>query len=132
MFRKTASSSQPDLFSSPSNLLRKRAAKKYNDPNAWHNLFFKLVTTNINETIFVPLYKDGNMDAPNASIRFLVAMLFSKKVLAVATSTCLKSVNLTCSHAKRWDWSILMTFPLHWILIIFSAAVSVTTRRNMV
>ena len=35
--------------------LGRRASKKYSDPNAWHNQFFSLVTTKIDEEIFKPL-----------------------------------------------------------------------------
>ena len=79
MFKKSSSTSDLDLFSSPTSLLGKRAAKKYDDPKAWHNQFFKLVTSQISEEVFEPLYKDGNMGAPNASIRILVAMSILKE-----------------------------------------------------
>ncbi len=32
--------------------LGNRASKKYSDPNAWHNQFYNLVTTKIDEEIF--------------------------------------------------------------------------------
>jgi hypothetical protein len=79
MFKTTDKTSQLNLFSSPSNLLKKRAAKKYDDPKAWHNLFFQLVTSRIDEGAFSPLFKEGNMGAPNASIRVLVAMSILKE-----------------------------------------------------
>lgn len=79
MFKKTNPTPELDLFSSPSNLLGKRGSKKYDDPKAWHNQFFHLVTSQIDETVFLPLYKSGNMGAPNASIRVLVAMSILKE-----------------------------------------------------
>lgn len=55
--------------------LGSRASKKYSDPNAWHNQFYSLVTTKINEEIFKPLFPEGKKcGRPNASIRILVAM----------------------------------------------------------
>lgn len=51
MFRKT-SPMEFDLFTSPSSLLGKRAAKKYDFPTVWHNMFFQLVTSRIDESIF--------------------------------------------------------------------------------
>lgn len=79
MFKKTKANPQPDMFSDPSLQLGKRAANKYNDPKAWHNQFFKMVTSKIDEDTFKPLFKKGNMGAPNASVRILVAMPILKE-----------------------------------------------------
>ena len=49
MFCKTDTNPQLDLFTAPSNILPKRAQKKYTDEKAWHNQFFKLVTSQIDE-----------------------------------------------------------------------------------
>lgn len=68
-----------DLFSSPEMFLGKRAKKSYSDPKGWHNIFFDLVTSKINEDIFSVLYKSGNMGAPTASVRILVAMSILKE-----------------------------------------------------
>ena len=40
MFRKTDTNPQLDLFTTPGNILPKRAWKKYADGKAWHNQFF--------------------------------------------------------------------------------------------
>ena len=69
MFRKTDTNEQLDIFSSPSTYMKGRAAKKYEDPHAWHNEFYQYVTSKIDEETFRPLFKEGNMGAPNASIR---------------------------------------------------------------
>ena len=75
MFRKTDATEQLDLFTSPSNVMGKRAVKKYTDPNSWHNQFFKLVTSRIDEEPFRVLFPEGEKDGrPNAPIRVLVAM----------------------------------------------------------
>ena len=49
MFKKTDPNPQLDIFTAPSMQLGSRASKKYSDPNAWHNQFYSLVTTKINE-----------------------------------------------------------------------------------
>lgn len=81
MFRKTRQNAQLDLFSSPEMQLCKRAAKKYSDPLAWHNKFFEMITSRIDEEIFRPLFKeDGKKEGrPNASIRIIVAMSVLKE-----------------------------------------------------
>ena len=79
MFRKTDTNEQLDIFSSPSTYMKGRAAKKYEDPHAWHNEFYQYVTSKIDEETFRPLFKEGNMGAPNASIRILVAMSILKE-----------------------------------------------------
>ena len=79
MFRKTNTNPQLDLFTAPSNILPKRAQKKYTDEKAWHNQFFKLVTSKINEEAFKPLFEETKMGAPNASVRILVAMSILKE-----------------------------------------------------
>ncbi len=73
MFRKPQSP-QLYLFESPSNLMGKRASKKYDDPKAWHNQFYELVTTKVNEDNFAPLYKGSGKGVPTASIRILASM----------------------------------------------------------
>ena len=80
MFKKTDPNPQLDIFTAPSMLLGSRASKKYSDPNAWHNQFYSLVTTKIDEEIFKPLFPEGKKSGrPNASIRILVAMSVLKE-----------------------------------------------------
>ena len=79
MFRKTDTTPQLDIFTAPNNILPKRAQKKYTDEKAWHNQFFKLVTSQIDEESFRPLFEETKMGAPNASIRILVAMSILKE-----------------------------------------------------
>lgn len=78
MFKKTKQS-EATLFESPSNLMRGRALKKYDDPKAWHNQFYELVTININEDALKPLFKKGDMGRSNASISQLVAIMVMKE-----------------------------------------------------
>ena len=79
MFRKTESTPQLDLFTAPSNILPRRAQKKYTDEKAWHNQFFKFVTSRIDEESFRPLFEATTLGAPNASVRILVAMSILKE-----------------------------------------------------
>ena len=51
MFKKTDPNPQLDIFTAPSMQLGSRASKKYSAPNAWHNQFYSLVTTRIDEEI---------------------------------------------------------------------------------
>ena len=79
MFKKTDTTPQYELFSTPSTQLGKRGSKKYDDPKAWHNQFYRNVTSRIDESIFAPLFKTGNMGAPNASIRVIIGMSLIKE-----------------------------------------------------
>jgi len=79
MFKKTSVNPQYDIFSTPTTLMAKREAKKYDDPAAWHNRFYANVTSQIDETIFAFLFKQGNMGAPNASIRVIIGMSIIKE-----------------------------------------------------
>lgn len=79
MFRKTNTNLQFSLFTTPSNILPKRAKKKYTNEKAWHNQVFKLVTSQIEEEAFKPLFEETKMGASNASVRILVAMSILKE-----------------------------------------------------
>lgn len=67
MFKKSQKSKQFDLFFSPSGMMCERESRLYDDASAWHNKFNfnRNVTSKIDEDIFRPLYKEGNMGAPN-------------------------------------------------------------------
>lgn len=80
MFRDTTANIQMPLFDNPADLMGKRAVKKYEAPKAWFNQFYALVASQIDESVFRPLFKEGNMGAPTASIRQLVAMSILKEV----------------------------------------------------
>lgn len=83
MFKKSPKTKQFDMFSSPSGLLCEREGRLYDDPSAWHNTFYRDVTSKIDEEIFKPLYtteKDDNrVGRPNVPIRILVAMIILKE-----------------------------------------------------
>ena len=77
MFRKSQTSSTPNLFEGISHHLSSRKVKHLEDANAWHNSFYREITSRIEENIFSPLYESNN-GRPNASIRILVGMLILK------------------------------------------------------
>ena len=49
------------LFDSTTDLMGNRTVNKYEDPKFRFNQFFALVTSQIDETVFMPLFKDGNI-----------------------------------------------------------------------
>lgn len=77
MFKKSKSSSLPNLFTGVSQHLSKQKVKRLENPNSWHNCFYKEITSRIDEDIFSPLYVQDN-GRPNAPIRILVGMLILK------------------------------------------------------
>lgn len=83
MFKKSPKTKQFDMFNSPSGLLCEREGRLYDDHNAWHNTFYREVTSNIDEEIFKPLYttthETNRVGRPNVSIRILVAMMILKE-----------------------------------------------------
>jgi hypothetical protein len=58
------------MFSSQSNLMCGREKDLYEDSNAWHNKFFREVSSKVDEEIFNPLFADDNTNnfngLPNA------------------------------------------------------------------
>ena len=78
MFRESTRNVQLDIFGEPSLSMCKRATKLYTDPKAWQNRFYELVTSQVDETIFKPLFKDVNNGAPTCSIRAIVGMMVYK------------------------------------------------------
>jgi hypothetical protein len=61
----------------------KRESQQYDAPNAWHNKFYREVTSKVDESIFKPLYTEGNASnrdgRPNAPARILYAMSILKE-----------------------------------------------------
>ena len=43
MFRKSTINTQLDIFSSPAQMMGKRESNQYEDPNAWHNKFYRIL-----------------------------------------------------------------------------------------
>ncbi len=79
MFKKSSKTKELGLFSSPSMVMCKRESDEIDDPMAWHNQFFKNVTSKIDEEIFRPLYVAGMKGAPTKDIRMLCAMRILKE-----------------------------------------------------
>lgn len=80
MFKKTATNPQLDMFASPVMQLCNRASRKYTDPNAWHNMFYRLYTCKVDEELFKCLFPEGKKSGrPTASIRVLVCMSWLKE-----------------------------------------------------
>ncbi len=80
MFKKTAPNPQLDMFASPVMQLCNRASAKYTDPNAWHNMFYRLYTCKVDEELFKCLFPEGKKSGrPTASIRVLVCMSWLKE-----------------------------------------------------
>ena len=52
MFKKSPKTKLFNLFSSPSGLMCKRESRMYDDESAWHNKFYKEVTSKVDEDIF--------------------------------------------------------------------------------
>ena len=78
MFRKSQPSIQPDLFSSFEFHLKERKQDQLNDENGWHNVFYRHITSQVDEEVFSVLY-DLKQGRPNASIRQLFSMLILKE-----------------------------------------------------
>lgn len=82
MFKKSSKNKQFDLFNSSSDLMCWRESRQYDDRSAWHNKFYREVTSSLDEEIFRPLFaeeSEGKKDGrPKASIRILIAMSILK------------------------------------------------------
>ena len=78
MFRKSQSSSAPDLFSNFEFHFKDRKQNQLNDENGWHNVFHRHITSKVDESVFSVLYNSVK-GRPNASIRQLFSMLVLKE-----------------------------------------------------
>ena len=78
MFRKSQPSSHPDLFSNFDFHFKERKQNQLNDENAWHNVFYRHITSKVNESVFSVLY-NALKGRPNASTRQLFSMLVLKE-----------------------------------------------------
>lgn len=77
MFRTSPKHPQIDLLSSAGQHLDERRRGQLDDPNRWHNSFYKHVFSQIDESIFKVLYEE-QMGAPNAPACQLVGMMILK------------------------------------------------------
>jgi hypothetical protein len=53
MFRKSQTSSVPDLFSNIESHFKARKQNQMNDENGWHNVFYGHITTKVDEYLRV-------------------------------------------------------------------------------
>lgn len=83
MFRKTPTSSQRAIFTSPESIYSGKALKIYEDQMGWHNQFRNQVTNRIDEDIFRVLFSEET-GAPNSSARVLAAMLILKESTGIS------------------------------------------------
>jgi hypothetical protein len=77
MFTKSKNS-QGDLFSGMTHQLSERKNKLLNDSSGWHSVFWKEVTSRIDEKSYSVLY-NKTQGRPNASVRVLIAMMILKE-----------------------------------------------------
>ncbi|MCP4111046.1 MAG: transposase, partial [Desulfobacteraceae bacterium] len=78
MFRKTDTSNQLSFYSSVLEHLTVSSSDQFSDETAWQNIFYKQVTSRINENLFSVLFSSDN-GAPNSSVRTLIGMMILKE-----------------------------------------------------
>lgn len=98
MFRKTENNCQLNLFSDYTCFSNKQMVKYLQDERKWFHQFFKLITSKIDEDIFKPLFKEGNMGAPNTSIRQLVAINCLKDGLGSSDEMLFQTINIDLGY----------------------------------
>lgn len=77
MFKRSRAYQEPDLFKGILPNLGKRKANMLADPLAWHNVFYREITSAIDESPYSVLYAETGR--PNSPVRQLVAMLILKE-----------------------------------------------------
>lgn len=77
MFTKSKNS-QGDLFSGMGHHLSRRKQDLLNEPTGWHLVFWREVTSRIDETPYSDLYNETH-GRPNASVRVLISMMILKE-----------------------------------------------------
>jgi len=85
MFKKSASHTQGNLFSSVPSMLEGKSQNQYNDTDSWHNQFRKQIVARIDETIFSVLFSQ-KMGAPNSPVSQLVGMMVLKEAFGWSDS----------------------------------------------
>lgn len=77
MFKKSAPSSQSELFSGILERVGDKKSRILEDSSEWHNVFYQQVTSQIDEAPFSILF--STRGRPNAPIRRLIAMMILKE-----------------------------------------------------
>lgn len=132
MFRETDTNTQMSLFDNPADLMGNRAVKKYEDPKAWFNQFYELVTSQVDESVFKPLFKEGNMGAPTASIRQLVAMNILEEGFGCSDEDLIEKCDYDLLTRRASDLSAWRMRPRLWTPITCSVDASATTLTSLV
>lgn len=78
MFRRSPTTTVPELFGSFVNNLEGARYTKFTDADSWHNLFRDFITSRVNEDHFRALFTK-HTGSPNASIRVLLGMMILKE-----------------------------------------------------
>lgn len=110
MFKKSNPNQQVDMFTGTSSVLQGKFLKRYNDHNAWHNLFRTQVYARIDESNYSVLF-DDSMGAPNALVSLLVAMMILK---------------------EAYGWSDLQLFEQCGFYLLVRSAMGLTNLNNHV
>ena len=132
MFRKTDKNPQLDLFATPSNILPKRAQKKYTDEKAWGItsssswLHPRLTKNPLN--LYLRIQRWGTQ----CLCTYSCSHASSRKALDAVMKTCLRNASLTFWHARPLVWNRLMTNCHRWISTICLGAVLQTMNRELV
>ena len=85
MFRPSKKEKQLNIFASISGMLKGTAYEQYNNEQSWHNMFREHVVSQVDESLFRPLFSQG-MGAPNAPIRVLIGMMALKEAFGWSDS----------------------------------------------
>ena len=67
MYKKSASCSEPDLFSNFESHFTPGKQARLNDAKSWHNLFHRHLTSEIDEDVFSVLF-DADTDRPTGGM----------------------------------------------------------------
>ena len=78
MYKKSRTAKTPSLFRGVTQHMDDRKLRDLSEENAWYNVFFREITSGVDENVFKPLYSSIN-GRPNASIRILVSMIIMKE-----------------------------------------------------
>jgi hypothetical protein len=79
MFKRSSEDTATEIFSGISQQLKGRKLNKYNDKQAWHNIFHEHITSKIDEDTFKVLYSNTGQGRSNSPIRILISMMILKE-----------------------------------------------------
>jgi len=79
MYKRSSNHTETEIFAGISQQLSGRKLNRYNDKQAWHNVFYEHITSKIDEDKFELLFSEAGQGRPNASIRILISMMILKE-----------------------------------------------------